>query len=96
MDYFMGTSKESGPQKGLRVRIGPSRELLTTALVNGESVPHYIDSPYFQGHVLVRIKNFQGHKPAGAPEGAANEDYFGAHKRLFSVQVQGRFKHVSG
>ena len=97
MDYLIGPSGENAVQgKVLRVRVGPSVHLLQPAAVNDELLPHYIDSPYFVGRVLVRIKNFTGILPKGAKKDSASEAYFAAHKRLFSVQVQGRFKHVRG
>lgn len=81
--------------KVLRVRIGPSIHHLSLAHVNNQEAPHYIDSPYFTGKILIRVKNFKGETPNGAPASQVSENYFSNHKRLFSIQVQGRFKHVS-
>ena len=80
--------------KVLRVRIGPSIHNLSLAHVNNQEYPHYIDSPYFTGKILIRVKNFKGDVPNGAPASKVSEQYFSSHKRLFSIQVQGRFKHV--
>lgn len=77
----------------LQVRIGSCIENLEIANVNDDSDPHYIDSPYFTGHILVRIKNFDGVTPDGGPS-KGSEAYFDQKKRLFALQVSGRFKHV--
>ncbi|KAJ3065955.1 hypothetical protein HDU98_010697 [Podochytrium sp. JEL0797] len=76
----------------LRVRIGSSIDSLSVYNVNEDTVPHYIDSPYFVGCITVRVKHFRGVTPEGT---AALPDtpYFGARRRLFSIQLQGRFKH---
>jgi hypothetical protein len=90
------TSPTSGiGNKLLRVRIGPSIHHLSLAHVNNQECPHYIDSPYFTGKILIRVKNFKGEVPNGAQASQVTEDYFSSHKRLFSIKVQGRFKHVS-
>ncbi|KAJ3213195.1 hypothetical protein HDU67_003173 [Dinochytrium kinnereticum] len=91
MDYLFG----SGPAwqgRKLRVRIGASLSSLQTVNVNDDSHPHFIDSPYFTGNIAVRVKNFAGIVPEGCTPIASSE-YFGTRRRLFSIQVQGRFKH---
>ncbi|KAJ3312871.1 hypothetical protein HDU76_002786 [Blyttiomyces sp. JEL0837] len=92
MDYFFGTETPAWKGRSLRVRIGPSLSNLTVYNVNEDSNPQFIDSPYFTGNVAVRVKNFRGVVPEGK-EAIADTPYFGTRKRLFSVQVQGRFKH---
>ncbi|KAJ3115840.1 hypothetical protein HDU96_011028 [Phlyctochytrium bullatum] len=92
MDYLFG----SGPAwqgRKLRVRVGSSLSNLETVNVNDDSHPHFIDSPYFTGNVAVRVKNFNGVVPEGVKAPIASSDYFGTRRRLFSIQVQGRFKH---
>ncbi|KAI9099510.1 hypothetical protein DFS34DRAFT_693906 [Phlyctochytrium arcticum] len=76
----------------LRCRIGPSVDALTVANINDTANPHFIDSPYFTGSILVRVKNFKGITPDGSAP-IENLPYFDGKKRLFSVQVSGRFKH---
>ncbi|KAI8928416.1 hypothetical protein BC831DRAFT_397511 [Entophlyctis helioformis] len=93
MEYLFGASGESAiGNRKLRVRIGPSPQSLAVANPNEEEVPHFIDSPYFVGHIVVRVKNFRGVPPDGEPIKQA-DDYFGTRKRLFALQVCGRFKH---
>ncbi|KAJ1541941.1 hypothetical protein HK405_010308, partial [Cladochytrium tenue] len=89
-EYFFG---EAPAWKGrtLRCRIGPSLSSLETYNVNDDSNPHFIDSPYFVGNVGIRVKNFRGTTPEGTPP-IADTPYFGTRRRLFSLQVQGRFK----
>ncbi|KAH9271273.1 hypothetical protein BASA83_006595 [Batrachochytrium salamandrivorans] len=93
MEYLFGASgdKAIGSRK-LQVRIGPSIHSLSIANPNDEVVPHYIDSPYFVGHIVVRIKDFRGITPPGESVKQATE-YFGSKKRLFALQICGRFKH---
>ncbi|KAI8913668.1 hypothetical protein EDD86DRAFT_201189 [Gorgonomyces haynaldii] len=86
------TQTECMTRKRLRVRIGPSYDHLVLADVNNESVPHYVDSPYFTGHVVVRVKDFKGIAPPKQPIKQANA-YFENKKRMFAIQVSGRFKH---
>ncbi|KAJ3033070.1 hypothetical protein HDV00_006802, partial [Rhizophlyctis rosea] len=93
MDYLFGASGSAAVgERKLRVRVGPSVDKLVIANPNDETNPHFIDSPYFVGHVCVRIKDFRGYTPDGsAPK--QSEEYFGTKKRLFAVQLSGRFKH---
>ncbi|KAJ3152156.1 hypothetical protein HDU89_001375 [Geranomyces variabilis] len=93
MDYFFGSSGAAAVgTKRLRCRIGPSLDCMAVAKVNDENNPHFIDSPFFTGYVGVRVKNFKGFTPDGS-EPIETLKYFEGKKRLFSVQVQGRFKH---
>ncbi|KAJ1556592.1 hypothetical protein HK096_000031, partial [Nowakowskiella sp. JEL0078] len=64
-----------------------------TVNVNDDSNPHFIDSPFFSGNVVIRVKNFKGVTPEKGKEPIPSSDYFGTKKRLFSIQVSGRFKH---
>jgi hypothetical protein len=95
MNYLFGSGDLTPAWAGrkLRVRIGPSLSSLVPYNVNDDSNPHFIDSPYFTGNIAVRVKNFNGITPDGQ-EPIPDSAYFGARKRLFSIQVQGRFKHV--
>ncbi|KAJ3102202.1 hypothetical protein HDU97_000699 [Phlyctochytrium planicorne] len=93
MDYLWGGSAPAWQGRKLRVRIGPSLSSLQTYNVNDDSHPHFIDSPYFTGNVAVRVKNFNGIVPDGVAAPTPSTDYFGTRRRLFSIQVQGRFKH---
>ncbi|KAJ3247491.1 hypothetical protein HDU78_004196 [Chytriomyces hyalinus] len=89
------TEKESAASAAgriLRCRVGPSLSTLETAAVNADTDPILIDSPFFVGSIAVRVKNFSGIAPIGT-EPIKNTAYFGTRRRLFSIQVQGRFKH---
>ncbi|KAJ3088980.1 hypothetical protein HK102_007479 [Quaeritorhiza haematococci] len=92
LDYIFGTSGEAAVGKRkLRCRIGPSVNNLQVFNVNDDRRPHFVDSPYFTGHVVVRVKNFRGITPEGS-DPIPDTDYFGTKKRLFSIQLSGRFK----
>ncbi|KAJ3131942.1 hypothetical protein HK100_005854 [Physocladia obscura] len=91
-------SDESPPGLGaagrtLRVRIGPSLSTLATASINNDAIPHFIDSPFFVGRVAVRVRNFKGRTPSPDEPPRQDTPYFGIRRRLFSIQLQGRFKH---
>jgi hypothetical protein len=77
----------------LQVRVGCSIDSLKVTRVNDDNDPHFIDSPYFTGNVVVRIKDFNGITPDGK-KSTGNEKYFDNKKRMFAIQVTGRFKHV--
>lgn len=74
----------------LRVRIGPSLHTLTSYTINDDENPHFIDSPYFIGNIVVRIKNFHGISPDPNASPISNIPYFEKKKRLFSIQLSGR------
>jgi hypothetical protein len=97
MNYFWGkpaaTTDPNIQKRRLRVRIGPTAQTLTVAHVNNDSAPHFVDSPHFMGHVVVRVKNFDGVTPDNSPP-VKDSAYFGTRRRLFSIQVSGRFKQV--
>lgn len=59
--------------------------------MNDDTDPQFIDSAYFTGNVGVRVKNFHGTTPNNTRP-ISDSKYFGSRKRLFSIQVQGRFK----
>jgi hypothetical protein len=90
MDYFFGST--AAEPRSLRCRIGPTTDVLCVADVNDESRPTFIDSSVFCGHILLRIKNFKK-SPEDSP---SNMEYFNGKRRLFSLQVSGRFKKVRG
>ncbi|KAJ3404071.1 hypothetical protein HDV05_007365 [Chytridiales sp. JEL 0842] len=94
MNYLWGNGDGTPAWHGrkLQVRIGPSLDSLTPYKVNDDSNPHFIDSPYFTGNICIRVKNFNGVTPDGS-DPIKDSNYFGERKRLFSIQVQGRFKH---
>ena len=136
MDYIFGPSGVDVVKgRKLQVRIGSSIETLSVAKVNDDSDPHFIDSPYFTGFLVVRVKNFEGVIPSNSAEGpfavapptgygtthdstttssstnktdadpsennnehhtqGPSEAYFQGKKRLFALQLSGRFKHVN-
>jgi Protein of unknown function (DUF1769) len=88
MDQQKGKVLSAPLGKKLRVRIGSCLEDLQTAHVNDDANPHYIDSPFFTGLLIPRIKGFP------KQTSTANEAYFDNKKRLFALQISGRFKHV--
>ena len=75
-------------EKKLTVKIGPTINHLTPTKVNNDSDPQFIDSPYFTGKVVVRIKDFKGNNVS-----LDSDKYFEGKKRTFAIQVSGRFKH---
>jgi len=79
------------PAKVLRVRIGPNSEVLTLCDVNNDSKPLFVYDKDFIGNVTVRVVNFAGVTPDNTPP-IPMTDYFGKRRRLFSVQLQGRFR----
>jgi len=83
--------KEKKPAKVLRVRIGPDSKILTICDVNKDSKPLFVYGENFIGNVTVRVVNFAGVTPDNS-EPIPMTDYFGKRKRLFSIQLQGRFR----
>jgi len=83
--------KDKKPTKVLRVRVGPNNEVLTLCEVNKDDKPLFVYNDNFIGNVTVRVVNFSGITPDNSPP-IPMTDYFGKRKRLFSVQVQGRFR----
>jgi len=87
----MGKKDKKQQAKGLRVRIGPNNEILTLCEVNKDKKPLFVYNDNFIGNVTVRVVNFSGITPDNSPP-IPMTDYFGKRKRLFSVQIQGRFR----
>jgi len=83
--------KDKKAAKALRVRIGPNSEVVTLCDVNNDSKPLFVYDNDFIGNVTVRVVNFAGITPDNTPP-IPMTDYFGKRKRLFSVQIQGRFR----
>jgi len=76
----------------LQVKAGSDLNNLQVVKVNQEGAPLTIDSPYFTGRICIRILGFDGVTPANeAP--ISNSAYFNGTQRLFSIQIQGRFKN---
>lgn len=75
----------------LQVKAGADLSSLQLVKVNAEGAPLVVDSPHFTGRISIRILGFDGLTPNGeAP--INNSAYFNGTQRLFSVQIQGRFK----
>ncbi|KAJ3282760.1 hypothetical protein HDU79_009677 [Rhizoclosmatium sp. JEL0117] len=77
--------------KKLVCRIGSDWNNLAVVNVNDDSNPAFVDGPLFAGNIALRIRDFNGVTPDGS-QPIANTDYWGTRKRLFSFQIQGRFK----
>lgn len=77
--------------KVLRVRVGPDNVVKTICDVNNDFKPVFIYNNDFIGNITVRVVNFSGVTPTHTPPIPMTE-YFGTRKRLFSVQIQGRFR----
>ncbi|KAJ1549971.1 hypothetical protein HK405_001746, partial [Cladochytrium tenue] len=75
----------------LRVRVGTTPESLVVCNPNDEAHPVPISGEHFEGHFLIRINNFQGVVPEGATR-IPTCAYFEGHRRLMSIQFQGRFR----
>lgn len=95
MNYLFGrseTTKEEteGPRK-LQCKIGPSIPGLSLYNPNEETNPHFIDNEIFTGLVVVRVKDFDGITRDDSPP-IPSIPYFESKKRMFSIQLSGRFK----
>jgi len=77
-------STEDSPKEATKlvVSVGPDATKLSKHKVNVDTDPTFVVGPHFVGNVTVRVKDFEG----------ASTDYFGDRKRIFSIQVQGRFR----
>ncbi|KAI9033301.1 hypothetical protein DFJ74DRAFT_601346 [Hyaloraphidium curvatum] len=88
----LGTDSDEEPTqaKVCRVSIGPkdTGEKVLHA-VNDDANPLFFESEDFVARVCVRIKDFKGISPDGVAR--PSTPYFGTRKRIFSIQVQGRF-----
>ena len=81
----------------LTIKGGPDAEHLQPLHVNHESFPLAIDSPYFRGHLLFRMKDYQGAEPAKETGLERLElppsNYFQNRQRLYAISFQGQFLH---
>lgn len=75
--------------------IGPSRDKMEIAHVNDSSRPTIIDSDYFVGRVLIKIRDFEGITPDNSPP-IRDHVYFDGRSRKFDIQIEGRFKRRHG
>ncbi|KAJ3107176.1 hypothetical protein HK100_003618 [Physocladia obscura] len=89
------SSKAPTSARKLAIRVGSSLDgPLTHVHVNDDTKPVFVDGPFFVGNIVIRVRNFDGVTPDGSPP-IQNISYFTANpkrKRLFSLQIQGRFK----
>jgi hypothetical protein len=78
----------------LRVRAGPSYDPSTHVVVNVNDAEHptSIDSEWFTGHVVVRVKDYDG-VPGQNGVIAEDEDYFKETKDTCSIMFGGWFHH---
>ncbi|KNZ57150.1 hypothetical protein VP01_2228g1 [Puccinia sorghi] len=81
--------------KRLKIMIGPNREEMEIAHVNDSSQPTIINSEYFVGRVLIKIRDFEGITSDGSPP-IRNHVYFDGRSRKFDIQIEGRFKRREG
>lgn len=85
------SNSESKVPRKLAVKIGPSADVLELCNPNDEETPQFIDNDVFTGHVVVRVAGFNGIVKEGT-EPISNPVYFNKKKRIYSIQVSGRFK----
>ncbi|KAI8616375.1 hypothetical protein BC830DRAFT_1063472 [Chytriomyces sp. MP71] len=78
--------------KKLLVRIGSSYQDLQIFNTNDDANPAFIDGPLFCGNVVMRIKNNNNGVTTDSRPSIPSSEYFGTRRRLFSLQLQGRFK----
>ncbi|MBW0537397.1 hypothetical protein O181_077112 [Austropuccinia psidii MF-1] len=81
--------------KKLRISIGPNRHQMEIAHVNDSSRPTIINSEFFVGRVLVKIRDFSGITPDGS-QPIKDHVYFDGRSRKFDIQIEGRFKKRNG
>ncbi|PLW58065.1 hypothetical protein PCANC_00624 [Puccinia coronata f. sp. avenae] len=81
--------------KRLKIMIGPNRQEMEITHVNDSSQPTIIDSEYFVGRVLIKIRDFEGITADGSPP-IRNHVYFDGRSRKFDIQIEGRFKKREG
>ncbi|KAJ3232517.1 hypothetical protein HDU81_002887 [Chytriomyces hyalinus] len=83
----------STPKKKLLVRIGSTYSNLQIYNTNDDANPAFVDGPLFCGNVVMRVKNnHNGVTTDNSPSIPTSEYFSGERKRLFSLQLQGRFK----
>ena len=71
--------------KHLQVRAGPNDSNLDLILPNDEKHPCLINSEYFCGRLIFRVKDFD------SAEVQDESGYFNDHRRVFSLQIHGEF-----
>lgn len=88
--------------KRLYIRCNDLQDGSEFVRVNDDFHPHIINNGWFTGHVVFRVRDFDGmtlrdpkdssgkHRCAPIP----TTPYFDGHRRAFSMQVSGRFKHA--
>ncbi|WAR52051.1 hypothetical protein PtB15_1B490 [Puccinia triticina] len=81
--------------KRLKIMIGPNRQQMEIAHVNDSAQPTIINSEYFVGRVLIKIRDFEGITHDGSPP-IRNHVYFDGRSRKFDIQIEGRFKKRDG
>ncbi|KAH9441659.1 hypothetical protein Pst134EA_032711 [Puccinia striiformis f. sp. tritici] len=81
--------------KRLKIMIGPNREEMEIAHVNDSTQPTIINSEYFVGRVLIKIRDFEGITPDGSSP-IRSHVYFDGRSRKFDIQIEGRFKKREG
>ncbi|KAJ3232220.1 hypothetical protein HDU78_007242 [Chytriomyces hyalinus] len=87
------TTSNTAPKKKLLVRIGSTYSNLQIYNTNDDANPAFVDGPLFCGNVVMRVKNnTNGVTTDNSPSIPSSEYFSGERKRLFSLQLQGRFK----
>jgi hypothetical protein len=78
----------------LRVRAGPSYDPSTHVVVNVNDLEHptLIDSEWFTGHIVVRVKDYDG-VPGENGVISEDEDYFKDTRDTCSIMFGGWFHH---
>lgn len=95
-----------GEKAKLYVRVEPMSHptrsvdpaLSSIAYVNDDEHPILINNEHFTGHLVFRVRNFNGWTPVDEKTGLPRPPipdcphYFEGHKRSFSLQISGRFR----
>jgi uncharacterized protein DUF1769 len=73
--------------------------LTNLAYINDDYHPQLINNDYFTGQVVFRVRDFNGVVPVDPVTQQSKQvipttEYFQGHKRAFSLQMSGRFKHA--
>ena len=82
--------------KKLKIMIGPNRQEMEIAHVNDSSQPTIIDSEYFVGRVLIKIRDFEGITADPSSPPIPHHVYFDGRSRKFDIQIEGHFKKREG
>ena len=80
--------------KKLKITIGPSnnKDLHSQAWVNCPDHPTPVSNDIFSGHVLIRVRDYQGLPALGQNDIVANDEtYFANTTDTFSLQFVGEF-----